>query len=159
MKILSVRVPECYLICHGIKEIENRTWQTKYRGKLLIHACGLTEWEYYNYHLPDEILKDYEKFWKNYDIEKKYQVQKVTQKCFDLDILMDKHIQEKNPYFKSQCIIGQVDLIDIVENSKNIWALKKNYHWIIKNSILFKKPIENIKGKLGLWNYDLKNTS
>lgn len=38
MKTLSVRQPWADLIIRGIKDIENRTWTTAYRGPLLIHA-------------------------------------------------------------------------------------------------------------------------
>lgn len=38
MKALSVRQPWAWLIVNGYKDIENRTWQTSYRGPLLIHA-------------------------------------------------------------------------------------------------------------------------
>lgn len=38
MKILSIRQPWAYLIANGGKDIENRTWRTKYRGPFLIHA-------------------------------------------------------------------------------------------------------------------------
>ena len=38
MKILSVRNPWAHLIIYGGKEIENRTWATRYRGPVLIHA-------------------------------------------------------------------------------------------------------------------------
>jgi len=35
---LSVRQPWAWLITHGFKPIENRTWNTKFRGRILIHA-------------------------------------------------------------------------------------------------------------------------
>lgn len=38
MKIISIRQPWAALIVHGIKDIENRTWATSYRGPILIHA-------------------------------------------------------------------------------------------------------------------------
>ena len=38
MKVLSVRQPWAGLIVAGIKTVENRTWRTKYRGQLWIHA-------------------------------------------------------------------------------------------------------------------------
>ena len=38
MKILSIRQPWAYLIANGHKDIENRTWPTRYRGPFLIHA-------------------------------------------------------------------------------------------------------------------------
>lgn len=47
MKALSVRQPWAWLIVNGYKDIENRTWPTKYRGRVLIHASkGMTAQEY-----------------------------------------------------------------------------------------------------------------
>lgn len=36
--ILSIRQPWAWLIVNGYKDIENRTWSTHFRGKVLIHA-------------------------------------------------------------------------------------------------------------------------
>lgn len=38
MKAISIKQPFAWLIVNGIKDIENRTWKTDYRGPLLIHA-------------------------------------------------------------------------------------------------------------------------
>jgi len=38
MKALSIKQPWAWLIANGHKDIENRTWQTNYRGEFLIHA-------------------------------------------------------------------------------------------------------------------------
>jgi hypothetical protein len=38
MKILTVRQPWASLIVAGIKDVENRSWRTNYRGRLGIHA-------------------------------------------------------------------------------------------------------------------------
>lgn len=38
---LSIRQPYAWLIVQGIKPVENRTWGTKFRGRVLIHA-GVT---------------------------------------------------------------------------------------------------------------------
>lgn len=35
---LSIRQPWCWAILHAGKDIENRTWTTAYRGRLLLHA-------------------------------------------------------------------------------------------------------------------------
>lgn len=40
IKCLSVRQPWAWLIVAGHKSLENRTWDTKYRGPLLIHASA-----------------------------------------------------------------------------------------------------------------------
>lgn len=35
---LSIRQPWSFFIVHGFKTVENRTWQTSFRGPVLIHA-------------------------------------------------------------------------------------------------------------------------
>ncbi|CAI8982869.1 ASCH domain-containing protein [Pseudomonas chlororaphis] len=47
MKALSIRQPWAWLIIHGGKDIENRTWHTKFRGRFLVHAAqGMTSNEF-----------------------------------------------------------------------------------------------------------------
>lgn len=47
MKALSIRQPWSWLILHGGKDIENRDWATRFRGRVLIHASkGMTKGEY-----------------------------------------------------------------------------------------------------------------
>lgn len=38
MRTLTVKQPWATLIAEGVKDVENRTWHTKYRGPLAIHA-------------------------------------------------------------------------------------------------------------------------
>lgn len=37
-KALSIMQPWAALIVHGVKDIENRSWSTRFRGPVLIHA-------------------------------------------------------------------------------------------------------------------------
>ena len=48
MKALSIRQPWAWLIVNGWKNIENREWATRFRGRFLVHASrGMThdDWE------------------------------------------------------------------------------------------------------------------
>lgn len=38
MKVLTLKQPWATLVAEGIKKYEFRSWKTKYRGKILIHA-------------------------------------------------------------------------------------------------------------------------
>jgi hypothetical protein len=38
MKALSIQQPWAGLVAAGLKDIENRTWSTRYRGPVLVHA-------------------------------------------------------------------------------------------------------------------------
>ncbi len=47
MIALSIRQPWAWLIIHGHKPLENRTWATKFRGRIAVHAAkGMTQLEY-----------------------------------------------------------------------------------------------------------------
>ncbi|OEZ92144.1 ASCH domain protein [Janthinobacterium sp. HH107] len=47
MKALSIRQPWAWLIVNGHKDIENRSWTTRFRGDFLVHASkGMTRAEY-----------------------------------------------------------------------------------------------------------------
>lgn len=48
MKALSIKQPWAWLIVNGIKDIENRTWKTKFRGKFLVHASKGVDVKRYN---------------------------------------------------------------------------------------------------------------
>lgn len=49
MKALSIRQPWAWLILNAGKDIENRRWSTRFRGRVLVHAAkGMTRAEYEN---------------------------------------------------------------------------------------------------------------
>ena len=154
MKAISIKQPWASLIVHGIKDIENRTWATKYRGKVLIHASGT----WFKYPNSDSTLGDlftdfqWEKIRENYD-KNLY------------SILEPKAIIDRLP---TSAIIGEVEIIDCVINHESIWAEKsiifqeeeKNdekyqiFNWVLANPIFYEKPILNVKGKLSFWEFE-----
>ena len=157
MKAISIKQPWASLIVHGIKDIENRTWATKYRGKVLIHASGT----WFKYPENDRTLGNlftdaqWEKIRENYD-KNLY------------SILEPKAIIDRLP---TSAIIGEVEIIDCVINHESIWAektegitditefipkskLKPIYNWVLTNPILYEKPILNVKGKLSFWEFE-----
>lgn len=150
-KTLSVRQPWAYLICSGIKDIENRTWKLpeKYKGEtILIHASAK----------PNISILESSTIFSNEEWD--------FLKGFDM---MTPFFQHK---LATSCIIGSVRFVDCVINHPSIWAEKsqpadfdeygypdayynKIYNWIVADAVLFDKPILEVKGKLGFWDYDL----
>lgn len=126
MKALTVKQPWASLIAHGIKDIENRTWKTSFRGRVLIHAgkalCGKSIFETLN-------LEQYNEFREKVGFS-------------GLDFTEPKG-----------AIIGSVEIVDCVQNHPSIWAEKGIWNWVLANPILFDNPIENVKGKLSFWEY------
>lgn len=107
MRVITIKDPWAYLIVIGEKNVENRTWKTNYRGKLLIHVSQKVDIE----------------------VSTKY-----------------KFVHQPG------CIIGEVTLVDCVQNFLSSWSFEGYWHWILTNPILYDNPIKNIKGKLNIWN-------
>lgn len=57
MKALTFRQPWASLVMAGIKDVENRTWRTNYRGRLVIHASSGIDREGMNEH--GRLIADY----------------------------------------------------------------------------------------------------
>jgi len=67
MKALSVKQPWAWAIVHGYKDVENRDWDTKYRGEVLIHASKGFDMEGYDFikqMLPDVDVPKPEDFFR-----------------------------------------------------------------------------------------------
>lgn len=135
MKALSIKQPWASLIAHGIKDIENRTWKTKFRGKIFIHACG-----------------------KPLNRSTVYDVLNEKQWDFTFDEINPDKFDSDNLYYSA--IIGEVEIVDCVINHPSIWAEKTDFsqedpasiwNWVLANPVLYEKPILNVKGKLSFW--------
>jgi len=108
VKALSIQQPWADLIVRGLKDVENRTWATTYRGPLLIHAGralqkGRTTFTLYG---PEH----------EWDLGG---------------------------------IIGMVDLVDCVTDSKSPWAAPGRTHFVVANPR--RVPFHPVKGMLGLF--------
>ena len=123
-KAITIKNPWAHLIAVGIKDVENRTWRTKYRGKVLIHASQKIEY-YKNLTLVQL---------KSLDHENQRKVVKQD--------------------FITSAIIGSVEIADCIQNSKSIWAVQDHWHWVLKNPVLFDTPILNVKGALSFWDFN-----
>ena len=134
MKALTIKQPYALLICAGLKDVENRSWRTNFRGKIYIHASQKID----SRHREMSLLFTYNQ-WNS----------------------MSKNIQEKmvRGIFDFSAIIGEVDIVDCIQNSDSIWAIEGHWHWILKNAVLYKEPITNIKGKLSFWEFSEKNNN
>lgn len=128
MKVLTIKQPFASLIAEGYKEYEFRTWKTKYRGPLLIHA-GLG--------VDKEAMKRYEKLNLNYPKGKIIAKVNLTD-CLEVDNNLKRKLKEKN-YLVYQGAIN---------------SIKKEYALKLENV----EKIEeiSIKGKLSFWDYDYK---
>lgn len=134
MKALSIKQPWTVLLAAGIKDIENRTWHTNYRGMVLLHASG----------------KPYPNGW-NALTNEQYRIVEEKRKNKELPPAFYSSAQ------KFCTIIGVAELVDCVKGHPSVWAEKDPdiWHWVFRNARLFANPIPGVPGKLGIWEYDL----
>lgn len=128
MKVITIKQPFATLIAEGLKEYEFRTWKTKYRGELLIHAGkgvdrkAMKKFEHLHLKYPSGCI-----------------IAKVNlTDCIPIDDLFRKTLAKKDPLVYSS----------IIKHSE--W---EGYGFKLEN---VKKiaPIF-INGKLSLWDYNI----
>jgi hypothetical protein len=127
MKALTIKQPWAWMIIHGGKTIENRTWNTGYRGPLLIHAsarCTL-----------DEI----------------YEGKIFVQRAFGAEAAAALPHFQRGAYALGG-IIGSVDLVDVVPPWKaphNAWHVPGHFGFVLAEPKSL--PFRACKGQLSLW--------
>jgi hypothetical protein len=128
MKVLTIKQPWATLIMKGYKRFEFRSWQTKYRGDLLIHAGK---------GIDKEAIKRLEKY-----LPKELLTGKILGKVTLVDCI------KMSPEFKEELLKENRDIY-----TKS--SFQENYGWQMDNVHVFKEPIE-AKGHLSLWEYNIE---
>jgi hypothetical protein len=160
-----------------VKTVENRSKPTKYRGKLLIHASGNplsfpdSRWLPENY--QKELYQrmddpDQESAWKDApqsmlaycDLLRyvwKFYGHDIDDGSSPDDFLTKKNVEKYGWALPSQAVVGFCDLVDCVQDSKDDFAEEGMWHWILDDEYYFEKPVTNVLGHLGLWNFDMED--
>lgn len=127
IKTLSIQQPWSWAIIHGGKNIENRTWRTKYRGPIFIHTSKKIDLQGY-YKLQDNM--------KSYGLTSLPSLDELKTVCGGL--------------------YGMVELVSCRRSiSGNIWGDINSIKWVLKNPI--ELNFVSCPGKLGLFMTNLDN--
>lgn len=144
-KALSIKQPWATLIALGLKDIENRMWKTNFRGRFLIHTSAKAM------ALP-----------KNRGLSGLFTPEQWE--------LARPHIQGSFKNLPLSAIIGEVDLVDCVQEHPSVWAekltvehrlwyesqdlpVKPIWNWVLENAEMYEKPKYYVRGKLGFWEH------
>ena len=103
MPAISILQPWAWLILHAGKDIENRTWHTKFRGRILVHA-GKT--------LPK----------RDYAEDREYYAES------DPPILLPAYDD-----MPRGGIVGAVDIVDCVREHPSRWKMPDTWGFILAN--------------------------
>jgi len=136
MKALSIRQPWAWLICVGYKDVENRSWRTKFRGRIYVHA-GKTK---------DTTVPQHSLFGETWMLDRLSYGQRL-----------DYFVARKD----RGAIIGEVDIVDClfrdpdeVARIHSRWAEPGQYGFILASPVLYQKPIP-CRGMLGFFEPDI----
>jgi len=127
MKVITIKQPFASLIAEGIKEYEFRTWKTKYRGEILIHA-GKS--------IDKKAMKKFEKYNLDYPTGCIIAKANVTD-CIKIDNEARVMLKEKNPLVYSG-VINHPEWDGYGFKLENVTKIDPIY----------------MNGKLSLWDYD-----
>ena len=126
---ISIRQPWAWLIVEGFKDIENRTWPTRFRGRVLIHA-GKTM-----------TRADYEAcaiFWQGTELSEEVAYN-----------LMGKFPTFETLQGELGGIVGEAEITGCVTESSSPWFVGE-HGFVIKNAK--RLPFRTCKGALGFFN-------
>lgn len=127
-KALSITEPYATLISMGLKRIETRSWKTKYRGEIYIHASSTKpkpEWKA----LPCYSIA--EKFGLHFG-------QIVCKaKLVDCIEMTEEYIAQ----------------MDDIEKQMGFWSVGR-YAWVLDDVEILDMP-EKVKGHLDIWNLEI----
>ena len=111
MKAISIRPPWAWAILHAGKDIENRTWNTKIRGTIAIHASQSMSRPYYESAIevigklaPGAKIPNYEAMVRG-------------------------------------AIVGLVELVGCEERTKSKWHVRDHYGFLLANPRVLREPI------------------
>lgn len=125
MKVLTLKQPWATLVAEGIKKYEFRSWKTKYRGKILIHAgAGIDK----------EAMRQYENMDLKFPSRKIVAIAEIID-CLELNEQLNKNIIVEN---------------NIAYGTK----VRTGYAWKLENIKKINYNHE-VNGQLGLWNINL----
>lgn len=130
MKVITIKQPFATLIAEGYKRYEFRTWKTKYRGEILIHAGK---------GIDKKAMKKFECLGLEYPSGCIIAKATITD-CVFVDNDLKKKLKKENPLVYSGVV------------NDEYWD---GYGFKMENVEKI-EPIY-INGKLGLWNYKEMN--
>lgn len=132
LPVLSIRQPWASAIVFGFKDIENRTWETPFRGRFLVHA---TRW------------KNEREFEAAFEfLRERIDFDHMQMLCGGSPHAPDGHLREFGQ------IIGEARITSCVSSSPSPW-FEGPFGFVLSDAKRF-TPIA-AKGRLGFWNFDL----
>lgn len=128
--VISLRPAWAWAVMYGGKDIENRSWPTSRRGRVLIHASGHKASAQEDAANRDDICR----------------ISGLPRSALPLE-------------FERSAILGSVEIADCVEDARSRWAGEGQFHWKLSAPKPFARPVRDVKGKLQFWRWTMGDST
>jgi hypothetical protein len=125
VKAISLYAPWCWAILFAGKDVENRDWPTRFRGRILLHASKMKSAT----HMEEEVEAVYSMLHES--------------ACVDKDQVL------LWSFANAGKIVGAVTITGCVERSDSRWFFGR-YGFLLANPVDIATPIP-CRGSLGIW--------
>lgn len=141
---LSVQQPWAWVVVRGLKEIENRSWSTNYRGRLFIHA-GKTVVPHFDI-LVEEIVNM---------LDRQHTNKQLIGEFLDWGFAAGSLSKTPGPELGFGAMVGEVDLVGWITRSDSLWHEDGLIGWQLEKAKAYKEPIP-YRGKQKLFTVEFE---
>lgn len=140
MKALSIKQPWAELIVSGIKDIENRSWRTHFRGRVYVHASAKIS----DFVLSSEQLK---LFMASRISKDNLTFLAIIGEVDIVDCVINHASVWAEQMITHPC--EEIPGMSIIQRGQDyIW------NWVLANPVKYDHPILNVKGALSFWDFE-----
>lgn len=122
--VLSLPPISAWALLFAGKDVENRTFETNQRGRVLIHASN-----------------------------ESVSLRESQMRRAELSFLSGLPLSALPTIFARCTILGSLELIDCVSDARSKWAVSGRYHWIVRDPRPLFTPVEEIEGAADFWRW------
>ncbi|HXR84310.1 MAG TPA: ASCH domain-containing protein [Hanamia sp.] len=148
MKVISLLQPWATLVVIGAKKIETRSWNTKFRGPILIHASASKKT------YCRDLMLDFQQEFSELNLP--------SYKNLPFGAIIGK-VDLKSTVESQFCFFGNEFSTDSTDNITHVITEQElafgdyspaRYGWLLSDPVSFKDHHYPVKGSLGLWNFE-----
>jgi hypothetical protein len=122
--VLSMHPIWAWAVLFGGKDVENRAWVTKQRGRILIHASS-----------------DRKSMREEQDMRS------------ELSFLTGIAKAELPVRFVRSSIVGSVEIVECVKDACSKWAVPGQQHWLLSAPHMLAVPLVDVQGRQRFWHW------
>ncbi len=125
--VISLHPIWAWAVLFAGKDVDNRSWTTEQRGRVLIHASG-----------------------------HKLSIREDLQLRAELSFLSGIAKSALPVPFERSAILGSVEIVDCIQAARSKWAVRGNNHWLLRDPRPLASPVVGVDGELQFWRWKLE---